>query len=44
MMLGRLLLSYIYREGGAFSFNTVAGLQLTMDLLEEKENTNKQIL
>jgi hypothetical protein len=42
MMLGRLLLKITVFEGGAFSYNTVAGLQLAMDLLEEKEiPTNK---
>jgi uncharacterized protein with von Willebrand factor type A (vWA) domain len=32
-----------YLKVGPFHTNTVAGLQLAMDLLEEK-NTNKQIL
>jgi hypothetical protein len=43
MMLGRLLLKIAVFEGGAFHTNTVAGLQLAMDLLL-KEKTNKQIL
>jgi uncharacterized protein with von Willebrand factor type A (vWA) domain len=30
-------------EGRSFHTNTVAGLQLAMDLLRRKRNTNKQI-
>jgi hypothetical protein len=45
MMLGRLLKRLPYLKVGPFHTNTVAGLQLAMDLLEEKKrNTNKQIL
>jgi uncharacterized protein with von Willebrand factor type A (vWA) domain len=32
-----------YLKVGPFHTNTVAGLQLAMDLPEEKRNTNKQI-
>jgi hypothetical protein len=41
MMLGRLQLRFAVFEVGPFHTNTVAGLQLAMDLLRRKEIPTK---
>jgi uncharacterized protein with von Willebrand factor type A (vWA) domain len=44
MMLGQLQLRFTVFKVGPYHTNTVAGLQLAMDILRRKRNTNKQIL
>jgi uncharacterized protein with von Willebrand factor type A (vWA) domain len=44
VMIGQLQFEIYHLKVGPYHTNTVAGLQLAMDILRRKRNTNKQIL